>query len=232
MIGGLDAGTRKRILLEGIRRQMGECRRCDLCDVRQNLVYGGGNPNAPIMIVAGTVTWQEDASGVVLKGDHGGLVYQAMAEVGLDMGQDAFATVAIKCQRPKTLRDGEKTRMDTTPEQRKACTRYLRAQLAAVDPVIVVAHGRLASEVLFGESRPFGAYCGSWRTFGKNRIALAIHNPAGLTFGERQNLQPEYYSAWRGLAERLELLGRLWKPDADCFQRGWQLPAQIPGELQ
>lgn len=232
MTGGLTNEARKRILLEGIQRQMGNCRRCDLCDVRQHIVYGGGNPDAPIMLVAGTVTWQEDASGVILKGDHGGLVASAMAEVGLDISQDVYATVAVKCQRPRTIKDGEKGRVDVTDEQRIACSRYLRAQLSAVNPVIVVAHGRLASEVLFGESRPFGAYAGSWRTLGPKRIALATHNPAGLTFGERQAMQPEYYEAWRGLAERLNLLGRLWKPDAGCFQRGWQPPPTVPGVVQ
>ena len=127
----MDPGARKRLLLEGVQRTLGNCRRCDLCHIRQNIVFGGGNPDAPIMIVAGTVTWQEDASGIVLKGDHGALVAQAMAEVGLDISQDVFVTVAVKCQRPQTIKDGEKTRMDVTDAQRAACSKFLRAQLAA-----------------------------------------------------------------------------------------------------
>lgn len=218
---GLTPLQRKSMLLDGLRNQIGNCTRCSLCDYRKHLVFGGGNPDAPIMLVGGSVTWQEDVTGRVLVGDHGGLVSYALARVGLDIQRDVYACTVIKCQRPQTIKDGEKTRADPTPDQIKACSKFVRAQIAIVNPVILVAHGRLACTVLFGEHRPLNKFCGSWRTMGRTRLGLAMHNPAGLVFGERKALQPEFLEAYDGLAERLSMLGRMWKPDAACFQAGW-----------
>lgn len=226
-MSGLSESQRKAMLMEGCRRALGNCRRCDLCDVRQNLVFGGGDPDAPIMIVGSNVTKEEDESGVILNGDHGGLVGQALHRVGLSPLRDVFATVVIKCQRPKTIRDGKIARADTTDEQREACAKYVRWQVEIVKPAILVAHGKLAAEVLFGEQRSFGEYAGSWRTFGKTCVALTTHNPAGLLFGERRMLIGEFMEHWYGVAERLDLLGRMWKPHARCFQEGWALNAGL-----
>lgn len=211
----------KNIMMRGAWQTLGNCRRCDLCHTRKNIVWGGGNVNAPIMLVTGNVNFFEDREGVVLSGDSGALVAEAMRQVGLVFGRDIYAAPAVKCQRPQIIEGGEKTRAATTPEQIAACRSFINWQIAIVKPAILVAHGRLAAEILFGENQPHVAYCGSWRTWGKKTIALATHNPAGLTFGERQSLQPEYMLHWRGLAERLNLLGRLWRPDAECFQDGW-----------
>ncbi len=212
---------RKSLLLEGCRRTLGNCRRCDLHPVRQNLVFGGGDPNAPIMVIASNVTHGEDTSGIILKGDHGGLLGQSLYRVGLDLSRDVYATVAVKCQRPQVIKDGERTRAEVTEEQREACARFVRWQISIVQPVIIVTHGKLAAEVVLGEKRSFGDYLGSWRELGRNCIALATHNPAGLLFGDRRGLIGEFQNHWEGVAERLDCLGREWKPDARCFAAGW-----------
>lgn len=217
----MQQAARKTILMQGARDVLGNCKRCDLCYTRKNLIWGGGNIDAPIMVVAGNVNYAEDTSGLVLAGDGGQLLANAMHQVGLRLDRDVFAAPAVKCQRPRVLRDGEMQRADTTPEQRDACKRFLLWQIEIVKPVILIAHGRLAAEVLFGENQPHVAYNGSWRTYGKNTLALATHNPAGLVFGDRRSLQPEFFAAWHGVAERLHCWGRLKRPDAACFQVGW-----------
>ena len=214
---------RKTLLMEQARVELGNCRRCSLNATRRTIIWGGGNVDAPIMLVAGNVTFAEDQSGLVLAGDAGNLVAYAMSQVGLRVDRDVFVAPVTRCQRPRVIDEvrGGMTRAEVTPEQVAACSPFLRWQISIVRPVIVVAHGRLAGQVLLGEQRPHVAYCGTWRIVGRNCIGLATHNPAGLVFGERRHLQGEYLEHWHGLAERLNLLGRMWRPDAECFQRGW-----------
>lgn len=224
---GLSDFDRKQVMLDGARTQLGNCRRCSLCHSRRNIVFGGGNADAPVMLVGGNVGWEEDLSGRVLDGDRGGLVAYALHRLGLDVQRDVYATTVLKCLRPHTIKDGEKTRADPTPAQVAACAKYLRLQVSIVKPAILVAHGKLAAETLFGERRSHVAYCGSWRRMGKTTIALATHDPAGLTFGERMDLQPAFLEAYDELAVRLDCLGRIWKPNAACFTAGWQYRGAI-----
>lgn len=230
-MASLTESERKTLMLRGALNDLGSnCKRCSLgredC-VRQNIVFGGGNPDAPIMLVTGTVGWKEDMTGNVLAGEPGALVAYAMSRVGLDPMRDIYVATVLKCQRPHVERDGKRERAEATPEQVAACSPYLRWQMAAVNPVIVVAQGRIAGQVVLGERRPLVKYGGGWRSFGKNRIAAATHNPAGLMFGDRIKLQAEYLDLWDNLAERLSCLGRLWKPTAACFEAGWQYSGVI-----
>lgn len=221
---------RKAIQLNGVAKTIGNCRRCPLHAYRENIVMGGGNPDAPIMLVTGTVSGSEDRTGQVLPPSNRGqgareIVQSAMEAVGLDIERDICAITLLKCQRPMEMNhEGVMSRSSADPLDVEKCGKFARWQIDIVKPVIVVAHGRLASEALFGEKRPLVAYCGAWRTFGKQCIALSTHNPSGL-FGERRALIPEYMLHWRGVAERLNLIGRTWKPDADAFQAGWSYGA-------
>jgi DNA polymerase len=212
--------VRARVQLDSLEQTIGKCKRCPLHKSRENLVFGGGNPDAPIMLISGTVLWSEDRSGRVLDGDHGNIVARAMSEVGLDVRQDIYACTALKCQRPYEIKDGERRRADPPQSAMDTCIPFLRWQIEIVNPAIVIVQGKLAGVQILGESRPFVMFSGSWRSFGKKRVAFATHNPAGL-FGERAGLQSEYLQHWHQVAQRLDCLGRLWKPDAACFRRGW-----------
>ena len=70
------------------------------------------------------------------------------------------------------------------------------------------------------DQRALGQYVGSFRSFGPKTLALSTHNPSGL-FGDRARLIDEYLLHWKEVAIRLELLGRMWRPDAACFSDNW-----------
>jgi uracil-DNA glycosylase family 4 len=229
----MEAHIRKGILLQGVHKTLGNCKRCPLHAYRQNIVFGGGNPDAPITIVTGTVSGAEDRTGQILPPSNRGegaleILDRAMRQVGLEVGRDIYAITILKCQRPMEMNDeGQLSRASADHADASKCLPFAKWQMDIVKSPLVVAHGRFASEVLFGERRPLVAYCGAWRQFGKARIALSTHNPGGL-FGDRRSLIPEYMLHWRGVAERLNLLGRLWKPEAVTFAQGWSF--QSAGE--
>ena len=115
--------------------------------------------------------------------------------------------------------------MPLTTEQINACQPALMAQLQIVQPAIILAQGRDANRALFGDPRPMIQFLGHWREYRtkglENCIALSTHNPYGLVSGDRVGLQLEYLQHWHGVAERLNCIGRIWRPDAACFKAGW-----------
>ena len=200
------------------RKDLGSCKRCKLSKGRNNLVFGAGNPSAPILIVNGPPSWHEDNTGIPLAGRSGSIVKQALTSVGLKASRDIFCTNLVKCRPP--LDPVKDTMIKVMPEHVKSCGAHFDWQKDIVKPAIIVIHGKFANQTLLGDQRALGQYVGTFRKFSDKTIALSTHNPAGL-FGDRATLIEEYLLHWRQLALRLQLLGKLWRPDAKCFKDNW-----------
>ena len=50
-------------VLQSIRSEMGNCQRCRLCEKRNNIVFGAGNPEAEVVFVGEAPGSQEDQEG-------------------------------------------------------------------------------------------------------------------------------------------------------------------------
>ena len=196
------------------------CTKCKLSENRNKLVFGAGNPSAPIMIVSGPPGYHEDHLGVPLAGRSGQILKMALTRIGLNPKRDVFCTNVVKC---RPLRDKKAGKLKIRSGQIEKCAPYLEWQIDIVRPAILVLHGKFASQTLLGDRRPLQQYVGSFRSFGHKAIALSTHNPAGL-FGEREELIEEYMLHWQEVAFRLDLLGRIWRPDAACFKDNWSIP--------
>ena len=53
----------REVALEEIRAVMGDCRLCELCQTRTNIVFGVGNPHARVMFVGEAPGRNEDLQG-------------------------------------------------------------------------------------------------------------------------------------------------------------------------
>lgn len=210
-----------KIHMDGAIERWGACRRCDLCKTRTNLVFGGGNPNAPIMIIGGPINSSEDKSGTTMFGGGYGVLSSILYELKLAPHRDIYATNITKCMTALDASSAEYKRFEPTDSQLEACRPILEAQIKIVNPAILVIHGRAANQALLNDPRPLSKYIGHTRKYGERCIALSTHNPAGLVRGERVALQPEYRAHWFDLAEKLNMLGRIWRPDAQLFKDGW-----------
>jgi uracil-DNA glycosylase family 4 len=204
--------------MQECRKQLGNCTKCLLSTGRKHLVFGAGNPSAPIMVVNSAPSWHENDTGVPLAGRAGTILKQALSRVGLSPKRDIFCTNVVKCRPP--LAKNKDTMIKVTSEHVDCCKPYLDWQLDIVKPALIVIHGKFANQTLLGEQRALGQYVGAFRSFGPKTLALSTHNPSGL-FGDRARLIDEYLLHWREVALRLELLGRLWRPDAACFKANW-----------
>ena len=117
--------------------------RCGLCQSRTQVVFGEGPLNAELFIVGEAPGFNEDKEGKPFRGASGMLLERLLSSVGLERAS-VYMTTVNKCRPPGSPPRSPK------PSEVSSCRPYLVAQLAAVDPKVVVAMGDLASRVLTG----------------------------------------------------------------------------------
>jgi uracil-DNA glycosylase family 4 len=119
------------------------CTKCGLCHSRTQVVFGEGPLNAELFVVGEAPGFNEDKQGKPFQGASGMLLDRLLSLVEHDR-ERVYMTTVNKCRPP-----GSPPRTPK-PSEVSSCRPYLVAQLAAVDPKVVVAMGDLASRVLTG----------------------------------------------------------------------------------
>ena len=128
--------------LEAIRREIGDCTRCQLAfEGRNKIVFGDGDPNAELLFVGEGPGADEDMQGVPFVGRAGQLLNNMIAAMGLDRKRVYIANI-VKCRPPK----------NRVPEPAEAniCTQFLFQQIGVVRPKLIVALGSTAATYLLG----------------------------------------------------------------------------------
>jgi uracil-DNA glycosylase family 4 len=123
----------RRAALEQIASEVLDCTRCRLHEGRTRAVPGEGDPDTEVVFVGEGPGFNEDREGRPFVGRAGGLLVRLLGAIGWQR-EDVFITNVVKC-RPPENRDPE-------PDEIAACAPYLRRQLEALDPAVVVTLGR------------------------------------------------------------------------------------------
>ncbi|MGH3342298.1 MAG: UdgX family uracil-DNA binding protein [Carbonactinosporaceae bacterium] len=136
--------------LDGLREAARSCQGCELHEGATQTVFGVGSPAARVVFVGEQPGDQEDRQGLPFVGPAGRLLDQALDDAGIDRS-DAYVTNAVKHFRFRQSGHG-KRRMHQTPDAAhvSACRPWLTAELAILDPEIVVALGATAGRALLG----------------------------------------------------------------------------------
>jgi uracil-DNA glycosylase len=187
--------------LKLIREDIGECTRCQLHKGRTKLVYGVGNPRADLMFVGEGPGADEDAQGEPFVGRAGQLLNNMIKAMGLQREEVYIANV-VKCRPP-----GNRT---PEPEECEKCSPFLRRQIAAIKPKVIVALGATAAKNLLAMNSSLGDLRGRFYDFkpaGSDpswpgaRLAVTYH-PAYLLRDPRQKGE-----AWKDLQMVMKYLG-------------------------
>ena len=111
-------------------------------------MFSAGNPHAPLMLVGEQPGDVEDREGIPFVGPAGRLLQQAVEEAGIDRS-GVYVTNAVKHFRFE-LRG--RRRIHQTPQVRhiRACRPWLTAEIAAVEPRLIVCLGAIAAKSLLG----------------------------------------------------------------------------------
>ena len=129
------------------------CKKCKLCNNRNNIVFGTGNKNADLMFIGEGPGADEDALGIPFVGKAGKLMNMAFDGVGINR-QEVYIANIVKC-RPPSNRNPE-------DEEADACLDYLRNQVMLVKPKIIVLLGSVALKNILGKEYGITASRGKW----------------------------------------------------------------------
>jgi uracil-DNA glycosylase family 4 len=157
-------------LLESVRAELGECNRCKLHRTRTNIVFGVGNPEARLMFVGEGPGEDEDLQGLPFVGKAGQLLTKMIEAMGLRR-EDVYICNTVKC-RPPNNRNPE-------PDELLACEPFLKGQLGAVKPEVIVTLGKFAAQSLLRDSTPITRLRGQWREYEGIPVMPTFH-PAYL----------------------------------------------------
>jgi DNA polymerase len=163
LLGPEDALRTQEEALQG-------CRRCKLCAGRTTIVFGTGNPRADLVVIGEGPGADEDAQGKPFVGRAGQLLTRMLESVGLSR-DEVYITNTVKC-RPPGNRNPE-------PDELAACAPVLAAQLATIQPKVVLALGSVATQALLGTREPIGKLRGRVHPYGAAILVPTFH-PAFL----------------------------------------------------
>jgi DNA polymerase len=173
------------VAADELARLAAEAAHCEACDLYQNAtqtVFGRGSAHARLLLVGEQPGDQEDKAGEPFVGPAGRILDEALVEAGIKRG-DVYVTNAVK--HFKWTARG-KRRIHERPSAREvgACKQWLSAELAAVDPTVVVALGATAGQSLFGSRFRVGAARGEVLDYEGRKVVATIHPSAVLRVRE------------------------------------------------
>ena len=156
--------------LASIDAQVRECRKCALHRTRTRTVFGVGRPDAACMFIGEAPGAEEDARGEPFVGRAGKLLDAMLAAVGLERG-DVYIANIVKCRPPRNR--------DPHADEIAECSVYLRRQIEAVSPRVLVAAGRVAAQSLLSTTKPIGQLRGRTYRYGEDRLpVIVMYHPA------------------------------------------------------
>ena len=179
--------------LEEVAQVASTCTRCRLSEGRTQVVFGDGSPNAGIMFIGEGPGFHEDRQGVPFVGAAGQLLNRLLGEIGLSRS-DVYIANVVKC-RPPGNRNPE-------PDEMASCEPFLRRQIAAVRPKVIVALGKIAAQTLLRDTTPISRLRGRWFTYEGVRLMPTFH-PAYLLRSPEEKKK-----AWEDLQVVMKELGR------------------------
>lgn len=180
--------------LARVRRQLGDCQRCNLAKGRTNLVFGVGSADADLMIVGEAPGRDEDLQGEPFVGAAGQLLTKMIEAMGLERDEVYICNI-LKCRPPRNR--------DPEPEEVEACEPFLLEQIDAIGPSFIVAMGNFAAKTLLRTTTGITRLRGRFHSYHGIPVMPTFH-PAYL-LRNAQGKRP----AWTDLQAVMKEMDRL-----------------------
>ena len=182
-----------------IRADIGDCRRCRLCESRSKIVFGVGNEKSPLVFVGEGPGAEEDAQGIPFVGRAGQLLTQMIENTAKKEGipllrDDVYICNVVKC-RPPGNRAPE-------PDEMEICGQFLYRQLSAIRPKALCALGGTAARALTGHKEGVTKMRGHWFQWRDIPVMVTYH-PSYLLRPYNQDAKRE---AWQDLKKLLHFV--------------------------
>ena len=116
-----------------------QCQRCGLCETRDNVVFGEGDPDADVMFIGEAPGEKEDQTGRPFVGKSGELFDIVLSAADVNRC-DVFITNLVGCRPPGNR--------NPTREERQACIERVHKTIYLVDPLVIVTLGKVPLQSL------------------------------------------------------------------------------------
>lgn len=155
--------------------------KCPLSATRTQVVWADGDLDADVMIIGEAPGFHEDQQGRPFVGASGQLLDRLLGEIELDRTKVAIVNV-VKCRPPGNR--------DPLPSEIDACKPYLEAQLAYMQPTVIITLGNFATKFVLQE--PVGITKARGRRYMRNGSAVVptFHPAAALRGGRWGGISP------------------------------------------
>ena len=167
-------------ILEQVAGEVRACRKCGLCETRQNAVPGVGSATSGIVFVGEAPGADEDRRGEPFVGRAGELltkIIEAMDKKqlipGVPLTRDTvYICNVLKCRPPENR--------NPLPHEIEMCSPYLRRQLEALKPRIICCLGKFAAELLLGVKGTIASLRGKVYRYRGAKLIVTYHPAACL----------------------------------------------------
>jgi DNA polymerase len=165
----------KAAALDAIWQRARVCVKCqELATKRKNVVFGVGNPDARLVFVGEAPGEDEDIQGEPFVGRAGQLLTKIIQAMGLKRS-DVYIANILKCRPPANRKP--------LPEETQNCLPFLKAQLDAIKPDVIVCLGATGLEGLLGLTgitKLRGQWLNYTLTSGKEVLVMPTFHPSYL----------------------------------------------------
>jgi uracil-DNA glycosylase len=155
-------------------------RACNACRLRAGCtqtVFGVGDEKADWLFVGEGPGADEDAQGEPFVGQAGKLLDNMLVAIGLKRGKNVYIANIVKC-RPPGNRNPE-------ADEIAQCMPYLQRQIELIQPKMIVALGKVASNALLGRDATLASLRGKVHDY---RVATATGSDEMTQEGESSHL--------------------------------------------
>jgi uracil-DNA glycosylase len=156
--------------LEHLEQSIQGCSLCSLSQERKSIVFGAGNPRADLVLVGEAPGREEDIKGSPFVGEAGQLLDKILFAMRLTR-EDVYICNVIKCRPPQSR--------DPQPSEIASCEPFLKQQLVAIKPKMILSLGRFATQTLLQTKDPISRLRGQWHEYEGIALMPTFH-PAYL----------------------------------------------------
>ena len=169
-----------------LQNEVKSCEQCSLHKTRTQTVFGVGDSKADWLFIGEAPGMDEDLQGEPFVGRAGGLLNEMFFSIGLSR-EEIFIANILKCRPPQNR--------DPLASEVVQCLPYLERQIQYINPMIIIAVGRVAAQNLLQTDKTMSQLRGRIHSFGAKKTPLVvIYHPAYLLRSPSQK-----FKAWEDL---------------------------------
>lgn len=182
--------------VEYINQLNQNCQKCPiLVKSRKRVTWGYGNVKSPVVFIGEAPGYLGcDITGIPFRGDRSGNLYEKMLNTIGFTTEDVYTTNVVKCCPPGNR--------DPLPEEISNCKSYLRNEIEAIEPVLIVPMGKFAAKIFYPYIDSILKIWDKQLTLSIGQILILPH-PAYIC--RRQDKEARYISSFKRIKKLISV---------------------------